>query len=70
MTRSMVLVRKKATKYEGVLTLLERVQPKYDEWDRQMIADAEAGRLDSLIDQALEGYEAGDSSDLFEGLKL
>ena len=54
---------------QSVLTLLERVQPHLDAWDRQMLADAEAGRLDGLIDQALTNHQAGDSNDLFEGLK-
>ena len=55
---------------QSVLTLLERVQPDLasdeDAWDRQMLADAESGRLDSLIDQALTNHRAGDSSDLLE----
>ena len=56
---------------QSVLTLLERVQPDPDgdAWDRQMIADAESGRLDSLIDQALTSHRAGDSGDLLEGLE-
>ena len=57
---------------QSVLTLLERVQPDLasdkDAWDRQMLADAESGRLDSLIDQALTNHRAGDSSDLLEEL--
>ena len=55
---------------QSVLTLLENVQPDFDEWDRQIIADAEAGKLNSLIDEALKRHEAGESEDLFEGLEV
>ena len=30
-----------------------------DEWDRQIEADAAAGKLDALADEALREYEAG-----------
>ncbi len=30
-----------------------------DEWDRQIEADAAAGKLDALADEALRDYEAG-----------
>lgn len=54
---------------QSVLTLLERVQPDLDTWERQMLADAESGRLDNLINQALKNHQAGDSDDLFERLE-
>lgn len=54
---------------QSVLTLLEHVQPDLDAWDRQVLADAESGRLDSLVDQALTNHQVGDSDDLFERIK-
>ena len=35
-----------------------------DRWDRQIEADASAGRLDHLVDTALEQHRNGESSDL------
>ena len=35
-----------------------------DRWDRQIEADALAGRLDHLVDAALEQHSKGESSDL------
>ena len=35
-----------------------------DEWDKQMKADAEAGRLDHLIEEADRAAERGDLEDL------
>ena len=35
-----------------------------DNWDRQIEADARAGRLDSLADEALRRHNQGDSSEL------
>lgn len=37
---------------------------KADAWDRQMEADVNAGRLDALIDEALEDLRAGRATDL------
>lgn len=53
----------------SVLTLLERVQPEDDAWDKQMQADAEAGLLDDLMNTALEEFEKGETEDLLDGLK-
>ena len=39
-----------------------------DEWDRQIAADAEAGRLDHLWQRALEDIEAGRTKPLDEVL--
>ena len=39
-----------------------------DEWDRQMEADAQAGRLDPLWQQALEDIKAGRTKPLDEVL--
>jgi len=35
-----------------------------DAWDRQMEADINAGRLDSLAERALRDHEAGQSTEL------
>ncbi|HVV96109.1 MAG TPA: hypothetical protein VHC92_03100 [Rhodanobacteraceae bacterium] len=35
-----------------------------DAWDRQIAADAEAGRLDSLIAEARADYDAGKAREL------
>jgi len=35
-----------------------------DQWDKQIEADSKAGRLDSMINQALEDYNAGRATDL------
>ncbi|HLX63385.1 MAG TPA: hypothetical protein VKX17_19095 [Planctomycetota bacterium] len=35
-----------------------------DEWDKQIEADAAAGRLDNLFGQALKDIEAGDHTEL------
>ena len=35
-----------------------------DNWDRQIEADARAGRLDSLTDEALRQHSQGDTSEL------
>lgn len=51
----------------SVLTLLERVQPELDAWELEMQADAETGKLDELIDAALDELAQGDAGDLFEG---
>lgn len=32
-----------------------------DKWDRQIAADAEAGKLDPLAEKALKEYQAGES---------
>lgn len=52
----------------SVLTLLENIQPELDDWDRQMIADAESGKLDALMEAALEAERQGETTDLLEGL--
>lgn len=44
---------------ESVLRLVECIPPGDDAWDRQMRADAEAGKLDKLAERALENYNAG-----------
>lgn len=49
---------------ESVLHLLERIPPQDDDWDRQMRADFEAGKLDSLIEAAREDYRAGRTTEL------
>jgi len=33
-------------------------------WDRQIEADSVAGRLDSLIERAMNDYDAGNAKDL------
>ena len=35
-----------------------------DTWDRQIEADAQAGRLDSLADEALDQFRNGTTSEL------
>jgi len=35
-----------------------------DQWDKQIEADSKAGRLDAMINQALEDYNAGRATDL------
>lgn len=35
-----------------------------DEWDRQIEADIQAGRLDHLADKAIRSYEAGNCTEL------
>lgn len=35
-----------------------------DQWDKQIEADSNAGRLDSMINQALSDYHAGRATDL------
>jgi len=35
-----------------------------DQWDKQIEADSKASRLDSMINQALEDYNAGRATDL------
>lgn len=49
---------------QSLLRLLERIPPEDDDWDRQIRADAEAGRLDKLADEALREFEAGDYTEL------
>ena len=46
---------------EGVLELLHWMQEKFedDEWDQQMKADVEAGRLDHLIAQGKAALREG-----------
>lgn len=34
------------------------------QWDRQIEEDSKAGRLDSMINEALEDYHAGRATDL------
>jgi hypothetical protein len=35
-----------------------------DQWDKQIEDDSHAGRLDSMINEALEDYNAGRATDL------
>ena len=35
-----------------------------DQWDKQIEGDSNAGRLDSMISQALKDYNAGRATDL------
>ena len=44
---------------ETIPRLVERIPPEDDAWDRQMRADAEAGKLDKLAEKALENYRVG-----------
>ena len=55
----------------NILGLLEnlRTEQEDDDWDLQMQEDNEAGHLDHLVDKALDEYERGESTDLFEGLE-
>lgn len=40
--------------------LHEWMASKYnDEWDRQMAEDAQAGRFDQLVNEAIDDYRAG-----------
>ena len=40
-----------------------------DQWDQQLEADAKAGRLDKLTEQALREIEAGETQPLDEFLR-
>ena len=40
------------------------VEADWDDWDRQIAADSEAGRLDSLVQEALENKRRGLLRDL------
>lgn len=45
---------------EEFLKLHARLQRRFDdEWDQQMKADAKAGRLDHLAEEAIADYRAG-----------
>ena len=35
-----------------------------ENWDAQIVDDSKAGRLDGLVREALEEYNAGDTTDL------
>lgn len=52
-----------------ILTRLASVEPD-DPWDRQIAADAKAGRLDPLWHQALEDIQGGKTTPLDEVLKV
>ena len=39
-----------------------------DDWDRQIARDAKSGKLDSLLEDALEAHKTGQTTDLFDGL--
>ena len=45
------------TDYQQLKQWLNELE--WDEWDRQIAADSNAGRLDFLIDEALEAKEKG-----------
>ena len=45
------------TDYQQLKQWLNELE--WDEWDRQIEADSNAGRLDFLIDEALEAKEKG-----------
>ena len=54
---------------EGFLKLAEWIdQRRTDEWDRQIEADASAGKLDKLWERALADIEAGRVKSLDEFL--
>ena len=42
----------------------QSIQQEDDEWDRQMKADAEAGKFDELIQQAREEHRSGKTTRL------
>ena len=46
-------------------TLYETLEADWEAWDKQIEEDIKAGRLDHLIDKALEDLRAGRCKDLF-----
>jgi len=59
---------------ESLLILLERVQPSKqaleDDWDKQIIADCEAGQFDDLITKILQEHQQGKTTKLINGLRV